>query len=741
MGEVSPRLHGRTDVGQFKQACEEITNMFVYPQGGAARRPGTQFLSDEFSDQAAVRNITFKKSKTESYVIIFTLDLSESYGIKIWDVTNKEFINVNVAAHDSAYADRPVRRWTGFTTELELQQIQFEQFGNAIFFTQENHPPFAIDFASVLDDDTAYVFPYWNYRKIGQRDSSGDLLYSSAEEIADSTPYTDRNTSALTMTVSATTGVISITSGGIFLPEHVGTLIRMTGDSNVTTGVALITAVTNEEDATGIVLRAFEDLNPSANWAFSSWNDVFGWPKALTFFENRLIYGYTRTDPNMFWASKIGRLDFMRQEQFIDETPLGVTNEMAWSGRIPGGETNIIQWLAGRRTLIIGALGQEIIGEGPDNTLAMGPLNFNFYSETSHGSAQVQPIRKDSILIFVQRSGRMLRELTFNFDEDTFKAPPIMIFAEHMPRKTQMLVVDSAVSNGQIVEMCLQEADNGILFCRDSNGGFFGMTRDRDSEGQPTAFHYHQIAGLTILTPGAKVLSMCVAPSSDGTHDDIYLSVRRAWGEGPDRTYFEKIGREYEHDDIYNPWFETIEEKPVYLDSAAYSLEGVATSVHGGFDHLINSGSVIHAVADGKYVGPVEVNEDGEITLDTPAFEVIAGMYYRSQLVPVQANLGSVLGTSQGADKTIDQVFIRFVRTIGGSLGFKFGNKIDENQMIDIEFREPGDDQDTPIALFTGEKELTPPLGYHTKLCVVIRQDLPFPQHVACVVTRGVTND
>lgn len=753
MGEISPRLHGRSDVEQFGQSCEEITNMRVYPQGGADRRPGTQYLSNAMSAVEYAKQFAFSKSKTENYVIIFTLDLTTGNGIKIWDVANKVFIDVNTVGYNDT--DYPTySRWEGFNTPTELQEIQSRPFGNVAFFSQKDHPPFALDFSTTAIDSTVYVYPFWAYSQLSNRSSFGTPSSVTNLQIADAWPYQDRNSdTGNAIHASATTGNISLIVDAsvnfIFLPSHIGSLFRMTGDSAATSGVALITGYVSEEEVTAKVLRAFEDTNQSSVFSLSSWSEYMGWPKAITLFENRVVYGFSNVEPNTGWASKIGNVSFMRQEQYIDEVPFAVTNSDAWSFTVAIDKFNTIQWLSAGKTLFLGSLGAEAIGFGPDATLSMGPLNFQFKSDTSYGSSQIQPIRRDNILIFVQRSGKMLRELTFNFDEDAYKAPKIMGAAEHMPRKTQSLVPNVGLFSGQIVEMAHQESNNQITWYRDSHGGIFGMTRDRDADGQPTAFHYHQIAGWTPQTPGAKILSICVCPSSDSSHDDIYLMVRRAWDVGgvfpaDDRTYFEKIGREYEHESIFVPEFTDIDEKPIYLDSAKVSsIDQLdpAKLVHSGFDHLYQYGGIVHVIADGHYVGPKVVNSSGEITLETAAREVIAGMYYRSQIIPVQLNMGSLIGTSQGADKTSDDVTIRFVRTIGGKLLVSLDEIIDEGQAYEIEFRDPNAAQNDPIEIFTGDKTISPPLGFARKVNIVIRQDLPFPQHVACIVSRGVAND
>ena len=45
-GELSPRLDGRNDLSKYPSGCKTLENFIVYPHGSAARRSGTQFISE-----------------------------------------------------------------------------------------------------------------------------------------------------------------------------------------------------------------------------------------------------------------------------------------------------------------------------------------------------------------------------------------------------------------------------------------------------------------------------------------------------------------------------------------------------------------------------------------------------------------------------------------------------------------------------------------------------------------------
>lgn len=731
-GEVSPRVQGRADLDEYKQMCEEITNMIVLPQGGAKRRPGTQFLSsnETFSGVSAAKIVPFVISKTESYVIIFTNNIYSSghpvlangkdCGITIYSVTDGS-ISYPVPFEPILNSYTTFR---GYTTSTQLEELQYAQFGTAVFFAQKDHVPFAI----AKDATGFHMVPFWFYYGLGQ------LATVALDGVRNAlgVPYATRNTdTTLTVTPSATTGGVTLTaSAGIFNANQVGSEMRITSAAGTKTGVVHILIYTSPTSVTGVAVVSLGSTTATDNWSFSSWSNDKGWPRAISFFQNRIFYGGSATQPNAIWASRTAALGDMRQEHYVDDSPNTVTNADPFEFSIASTELDQIQWISAGKTLAIGTLGREYVAYGPDSSQGMGPLNFNFDAETAYGSKAVQPIRRDNALIFIQRSGRKAREFIFNFGEDAYKAENLMIYAEHMSNRTGSLFYDKTLQVvGQVVELVHQEADEQVDWFRDSNRGLFAMTRNKDM--QITAFHYHPIGGTRLGVTMGGVLSICSVPSVDGTHDDLYMMVMRDINNST-YTYLERINREFELDNIYNV-FSDFNSKPVYVDSAKIHIVGTAALVHTGWSHLI--GQTVQVVADGFYAGTFVVDGSGQITLTTAAKEVIAGLGYRSLVKPVGINMGSVIGTSQGAVKTIDQVTFKFVRTIGAKYGFSI------DDLLDINFRDPNAAQNSPISLFTGDKELSMPQGWDTDPSVVLVQDLPFPLEISAIVARGVLND
>ena len=70
-GELSPRMHGRTDLEQYQNGAAELLNMVVLTQGGATKRQGSYFIGRVKDNTARVRLVPFKVSVQASYVMEF----------------------------------------------------------------------------------------------------------------------------------------------------------------------------------------------------------------------------------------------------------------------------------------------------------------------------------------------------------------------------------------------------------------------------------------------------------------------------------------------------------------------------------------------------------------------------------------------------------------------------------------------------------------------------------------------
>ena len=70
-GEFSPRLYGRPDVEQYKNAFELLRNAYALPQGPITKRPGSQHIGPSYNENEGSKLVNFVFSVDEAYVMEF----------------------------------------------------------------------------------------------------------------------------------------------------------------------------------------------------------------------------------------------------------------------------------------------------------------------------------------------------------------------------------------------------------------------------------------------------------------------------------------------------------------------------------------------------------------------------------------------------------------------------------------------------------------------------------------------
>ena len=69
-GELSPKLRGRSDLQQYYNGLEKMTNMYPLIEGGAKRRPGLKFHYDLTAGGEAFL-VDFLFNDDQTYILAF----------------------------------------------------------------------------------------------------------------------------------------------------------------------------------------------------------------------------------------------------------------------------------------------------------------------------------------------------------------------------------------------------------------------------------------------------------------------------------------------------------------------------------------------------------------------------------------------------------------------------------------------------------------------------------------------
>ncbi len=493
---------------------------------------------------------------------------------------------------------------------------------------------------------------------------------------------------------------------------------------------------------------------PVAVTAFrlGAWSSTTGYPQVAGFFEQRLYIAGTNDQPQTFWATQTADFENLKPDDGSDT----VEADDSLNFTLSADDVNAIRWLSsGENNLVIGTQGGEWV---PASTgVVITPLDITVRRQTTHGSAQVQPVRIGNTVLFLQRSKRIIREFGFSFEIDGFKAPDMTRLAKH-------------ITFGGIIEMDYSEERESIILAVRDDGQLLSMTFRRDEDVVGLGRH---ILGGTFDGGDAVVESVSVIPGTNGagqtqdstSRDEVWVIVKRTINSATKR-YIEFFERDFEtghaqEDAYYSDSLITLDSpititgatkaNPVVITATAHGFSDAdevrITDVKGmtelntntykidnktantfeltspdddsnidgtGFTTYISGGKVNKKVtaitgfghleaesvkiwADGAIQAAKTVSSSA-ITIDDKASVVQAGLGFTHKLKTLKISAGNPAGTPLGKTKRIYGLTFALLN----SHTLKFGPTADN--LIEKDFRIVANPMDAGAPLFTGEQ-------------------------------------
>jgi hypothetical protein len=248
-------------------------------------------------------------------------------------------------------------------------------------------------------------------------------------------------------------------------------LVRYEKAGGSTWGYAVIVSITNTTVAVADVRVDFA-ATPDASTKFhlGAWSGTTGYPSIGTFYEQRLWGANTTKEPQKLWATQTADFenftpdDRAASEQVADDDALDYT--------ISADQVNAIRYLSpGEDVLVIGTTGGEWIPSfsSGNNVGVLTPTDITIRRQTTHGSANVQPVRVGQVVLFVQSAGRKIREFGYAFETDGFQAVDMTRLAYHL-------------TVGGINEMAYQEEPDSLVWAVRNDGELLSMTFRREED-------------------------------------------------------------------------------------------------------------------------------------------------------------------------------------------------------------------------------------------------------------------
>lgn len=465
---------------------------------------------------------------------------------------------------------------------------------------------------------------------------------------------------------------------------------------NSGSGFVKITAYSTSRSVTAVVQNPKNvttylppsTLTGTTRWAFGAWSANNGYPRAISFFEDRLWFAGSYNRPQTLWASVSG--DY---KNFFT----GTKDDDSLNYTINSQQVNPILWLSPSNALVIGTSGGEFVASASSLNEAITPSNIKISPQTTYGSAEIVPYRIGGSVVFIQRASKKVRELTYSFENDSFVAPNMMILSEHMGEKG-------------FVGMTYQQEPDQIIWVIDKDGDLYGMTYERGED--VVGWHRHNIGG--------KIMSVSSIPHWDGDQDSFWMIVKRMI-DGEEVQYIEYMEKVFTDNYAF------------YVD-CGLTYEGTPATTISNLDHL--EGEEVAVLADGA-VHPLVTVTSGQITLNWSASVVIIGLPYTATVKTMPIEAGAADGTAQGKTARINNVVFRLKDT---GPGFWYGPCLD--CMDELQLRTTSMPMNEPVPLYTGDtRYLGWPGGYDQGVQIMVQHRLPLSCTLVSLMPQLTTYD
>jgi hypothetical protein len=462
--------------------------------------------------------------------------------------------------------------------------------------------------------------------------------------------------------------------------------------------------------------------NASTEWQLGAWSNTTEWPRALAFYKDRLFWAGKLSA----WGSVPGLYNSHAQDFFGVQTTDSAINVI-----VTGSDASNICWLSSAIILLIGTEGGEYgLDSANYSASPLGPSNVEILRQSQWRCRHIAPWLVGTTVLYVQRAGRKVFAMDYNFYLNRYDSTDQSKFAYH-------------ITIGGITSIAFQQEPWSILWGTRADGTLLSYTFNR--EDNVTAWNRHNMGNAGIVE------SISVTPAPDGLRDEVWMIVNRTVNGQVIRTveymvkHYEGPQAGYAGDSQSSCWYVdcgvqyvapatsnitnvtalfghqtttiTVTVPNTAVAGQAITIAGVVSSgtlnVNGNFTvasasatqiiislsgfgggsfAYLSGGTVnvsspssgttsisglpavmynqtVNILADGGVQPQQVVSNTGTLTLQGTYNTAIIGFPYQGNLVPMRYEGGADIGTSQGKKKQGTNLVLRLVDFGGGQVG------------------------------------------------------------------------
>lgn len=702
-GELSPHIWMRTDLSQFRNGAKAVENMLPIIEGGIKKRGGTKLLRVE---QDAIRIIPFIVSHSKNYLIILRPNL------------------MNILDSEGTL----IRTFSTPYTKEQIPDINFCQSRYNLWLVHSNHP---ISWIRCSEDFSNWAYDRFTYSVPPLEETATPTLTlkSSEMNVGKTTTLTASIYAAHTANKQYIVGDICYLFGANWTmkyyrclvdhmnqvpkDEYATTTDPETGDIIYTetvywqkitpeeavafnssivgkyifinSGVIRVDRFISGIQVTGeILVKLSANVEAIArSWTIKEpiFNETYGYPRAITYFQQRLVLAGSKKYPNYIWLSRTGdESNFLTTTQDGDSFTVAASSEQL---------SNVLH-LSQSRGIVVFCGGSELTINAQNS---LSPTNANILEHTAYGTVQtIKPIKVGSELLFVQRGAERVRTLVYDYTTDGLVSNELSVLASHIGEE-----------GGGFKEFSYQQEPDSVIWFVMNNGKLATLTLDR--EQSVISWARHDIGG--------KIISIASLPSTTGA-DKVYFLVNR--------------------DGIVQ--IEQLQEN-LLLDTAvelAVTHTGGGCAVtHSLIGILGDNISAYYKDSRYTYAIPILQREGNTIHIecDAEVQTIYIGRKFTAKVSLLPPDISQAPTTSNPALFKVDHLNLYMYKTINPKVNGEI-----------VELKDIDDDSLEKPKPFTGQRRISLD-GWNTydNFKLEIAQDEPLPFHITAAVLELNMND
>ena len=702
-GELSPHIWMRTDLSQFRNGAKAVENMLPIIEGGIKKRGGTKLLRVE---QDAIRIIPFIVSHSKNYLIVLRPNL------------------MNILDSEGTL----IRTFSTPYTKEQIPDINFCQSRYNLWLVHSNHP---ISWIRCSEDFSNWAYDRFTYSVPPLEETATPTLTlkSSEMNVGKTTTLTASIYAAHTANKQYIVGDICYLFGANWTmkyyrclvdhmnqvpkDEYATTTDPETGDIIYTetvywqkitpeeavafnssivgkyifinSGVIRVDRFISGIQVTGeILVKLSANVEAIArSWTIKEpiFNETYGYPRAITYFQQRLVLAGSKKYPNYIWLSRTGdESNFLTTTQDGDSFTVAASSEQL---------SNVLH-LSQSRGIVVFCGGSELTINAQNS---LSPTNANILEHTAYGTVQtIKPIKVGSELLFVQRGAERVRTLVYDYTTDGLVSNELSVLASHIGEE-----------GGGFKEFSYQQEPDSVIWFVMNNGKLATLTLDR--EQSVISWARHDIGG--------KVISIASLPSTTGA-DKVYFLVNR--------------------DGIVQ--IEQLQEN-LLLDTAVElavtHAEDGCTVTHSLIGILGDNVSAYYKDSTYTYAIPILQREGNTIHIecDAEVQTIYIGRKFTAKVSLLPPDISQAPTTSNPALFKVDHLNLYMYKTINPKVNGEI-----------VELKDIDDDSLEKPKPFTGQRRISLD-GWNTydNFKLEIAQDEPLPFHITAAVLELNMND